>query len=106
MEEIITSFQQEDFEVGLHVWENYVTLPNRPPPFEAVAAIAADVPEVIEDYPTDLRGRSCLVLGLLGDGRLVHVVVGYERQPMKLITTYYPDPADWIDGRFRVEVQE
>lgn len=62
--------------------------------------------EVIEDYPTDARGASCLVLCLLGKSQQpVHAVWGYD-EPAELailITVYRPDPARWsADFRTRL----
>lgn len=40
--------------------------------------------EVIEDYPNDSRGHSCLILGFGEDNRPIHVFV-----PPKRISRYY-----------------
>ena len=51
--------------------------------------------ELIEDYPTDPRGHSCLLLGF-GDGdRPVHVVCSPKDDYLAIITAYLPDPAQW-----------
>lgn len=58
--------------------------------------------EVIEDYPEDKYGPSCLILGYRKAGRPLHVQCGYPRVPlMKIITLYQPDPSLWIDFRSR-----
>jgi hypothetical protein len=50
---------------------------------------------IIEDYPDDPRGPSCLILGRSG-GRPLHVVCGrLEDQRILIITAYEPDPAEW-----------
>jgi hypothetical protein len=46
---------------------------------------AIAVGEVIEDYPTDKYGPSCLVFGFT----------------LKLITLYEPDPRRWVDFKVR-----
>ena len=57
--------------------------------------------ELLEDYPDDPRGHSCLVLGHTG-GRPVHVVCGLTRQGRLLvITVYLPSPPKWKDPRTR-----
>lgn len=56
--------------------------------------------EMIEDFPDDPRGHSCLVLGWTG-GKPVHVVCGMTEDEAVFITVYVPDPAKWIDSRVR-----
>ena len=50
--------------------------------------------EVVEDYPEDARGRSCLMLGV-GEGRPIHVVCAPKEGYLAIITAYVPDPAEW-----------
>lgn len=58
--------------------------------------------EVIEDYPNDKYGPSCLVLGFTKIGRPLHVQCSYPSRPLvKIITLYQPDPDFWIDNRIR-----
>ena len=57
--------------------------------------------ELLEDYPDDKYGPSCLLLGFTQTGRPVHIQCSYPARPVvKVITIYEPDPAEW-DG-FRV----
>ena len=50
---------------------------------------------VIEDYPNDARGHSCLMLGH-GDGqRPVHVVCAPKADYLAVITAYLPNPDEW-----------
>lgn len=51
--------------------------------------------EVIEDYPEDARGHSCLMLGRGIGGRPVHVVCSPKDDYLAIITTYLPDPDEW-----------
>ena len=51
--------------------------------------------EVIEDYPDDPRGHSCLMLGFGEDDRPVHVVCAPKTDYLAIITAYLPDPAEW-----------
>jgi hypothetical protein len=53
--------------------------------------------EVIEDYPNDVRGHSCLMLGFGVDGRRLHVVCAPKEEYIAIITAYLPDPAEWSD---------
>lgn len=58
--------------------------------------------EVIEDYPADKYGPSCLLLGFTATARPIHVQVSYPSRPViKIITVYQPDPERWIDHRYR-----
>ena len=58
--------------------------------------------EVIEDYPADKYGPSCLILGYTEAGRPLHIQCSYPSRPLvKIITLYQPDPDLWIDFRIR-----
>jgi len=58
--------------------------------------------EIIEDYPDDKYGPSCLILGFTQAGRPLHIQCSYPSRPLvKIITLYEPDPAQWIDFRVR-----
>lgn len=67
---------------------------------EVVQALLSNVAEIIEDYPGDPRGSSCLVLGKTAKGRRLHVHCSYP-PGVAIITSYQPEPADWIDERTR-----
>jgi len=57
--------------------------------------------EILEDYPGDPRGPSCLVLGYSA-GRSIHVVCGYSAAKwIRIITVYIPKLPKWIDDRTR-----
>ena len=54
--------------------------------------------EVIENYPNDKYGPSCLLLGFTASGRPIHIQWRYPDSALiKLITAYEPDPGLWID---------
>lgn len=58
--------------------------------------------EVIEDYPGDKFGPSCLIMGRTATGRVLHIQCSYPSRPIiKIITLYRPDPTRWIDARYR-----
>jgi hypothetical protein len=58
--------------------------------------------EIVEDYPDDKYGPSCLVLGFTLADRPLHIVCSYPSRPLvKIATLYEPDPAQWIDLRTR-----
>ena len=47
--------------------------------------------KVIEDYPEDPRGHSCLMLGKSGIGRAIHVVCSSKDDCLAINTAYLPD---------------
>ena len=68
---------------------------------------AIAVGEVIEDYPDDKYGPSCLVFGLTLARRPVHIQCSYpSRLLVKIITLYEPDPRRWVDCKVRRPVDE
>jgi len=62
--------------------------------------------EVIENYPDDPRGESCLLLGYV-EAIPVHVVMGWatsqpnREKTLRIITVYIPQPPKWDDPRRR-----
>lgn len=54
-----------------------------------------DKGEIIRQYEDDKPFPSCLILGILLNGRYIHVVVSYDRPYIYLITAYYPDISQW-----------
>ena len=63
---------------------------------------AVSAAEVIEDYPGDKYGPSCLLMGYTAGGRPLHIQCSYPSRPLvKIITLYEPDPDHWIDFRTR-----
>lgn len=54
--------------------------------------------EVIEDYPDDARGHSCLMLGFGVDDRPIHVVCAPKDEYLAIITAYLPSPDEWTGG--------
>lgn len=60
--------------------------------------------EVIEDYPDDPRGHSCLMLGLGDGGRAIHVCCAPKEDYLAIITAYLPDEQEWSED-FRVRVK-
>ena len=58
--------------------------------------------EVIENYPDDKYGPSCLIFGRTAAGRPIHVQCSYPSRPLvKIITVYEPDSERWIDFKIR-----
>lgn len=50
--------------------------------------------EVIEDYPSDKYGPSCLIMGRTDADRVLHVQVSYP-PGVKVITVYEPAAEEW-----------
>lgn len=50
---------------------------------------------VIEDYPEDVRGHSCLMLGWGDKKRAVHVVCAAKSDYLAIITAYLPSSDQW-----------
>jgi hypothetical protein len=67
-------------------------------------AVLSDACKLVEDYPTDPRGHSCLILGWTHVDLPIHLVCGhlYEEE-FVVITIYRPSPEQWIDWRIRKE---
>jgi len=68
---------------------------------EVEEAMLSDLAVVIEDYPEDVRGSSCLVLGMAKSGRPLHIQITYPLE-IAVVTVYEPRAEEWIDWRKRV----
>ena len=51
--------------------------------------------ELVEDYPHDNRGHSCLLLGFGEADRIIHVVCSPKEDYLAVITAYLPNPDQW-----------
>jgi hypothetical protein len=69
---------------------------------EIEEALCSPRVEVIEDYPTDPRGPSFLLLGFTETGMPIHAVCTLM-EVLVIITLYRPDPSRWIEWRRRRE---
>jgi hypothetical protein len=56
--------------------------------------------DIIEEYPEDKYGPSCLILGKTKTGRPLHVQCSLP-PTVWTITLYEPDSQEWIDLRTR-----
>ncbi len=60
--------------------------------------------QIIEDYPDDSRGHSCLMLGFGDSSRPVHIVCAPKDDYLAVITAYLPSPEQWQpDWRTRTQ---
>lgn len=92
IEEIRQKFSNEQFEFSKHALDQSIL--RRIQVQEVRDAIASG--QVIEDYPDDKYGPSCLISGLTQDQRPIHVHCSYPYRPViKIVTLYEPDPQRW-----------
>lgn len=56
--------------------------------------------EIIEEYPDDKYGPSCLIFGKTLQARPLHVQCSLPPR-VRVVTVYQPDPDEWIDNRQR-----
>jgi len=58
--------------------------------------------EIIEDYPFDKYGPSCLIFGFTPEDRPLHVQCSHPSRPIiKVVTCYEPNSKKWINFRIR-----
>ena len=54
--------------------------------------------EIIEDYPFDTRGHTCLISGQGNGKRTIHLVCYPTDNFLQIITAYLPDEKKWDDN--------
>lgn len=64
---------------------------------EVRAVILQD--DILEDYPDDPRGHSCLMRGEPVPDRIIHVVCSPKDEYLAIITAYIPDAAGWDEAK-------
>lgn len=98
IEQIREKFRNQQYEYNLHAVDKSILRHVTRKEIEE----AIQNGEVIEDYPDDKYGPSCLIYGLTKDDRPIHIQFSYpERIKIKIITVYKPDPDEWINFRER-----
>ncbi len=98
IEEILEKIKQDKFEFSQHALDR--TIIRRITVQEIKEAIANG--EIIEDYPNDKYGPSCLIFGSTLTNRALHIQCSYPSRPLiKIITLYEPDPKRWINLKVR-----
>ena len=83
LEEIRKKLERNEYEISFHAEKERYAEDITIPDLENVIYNG----EILEDYPDDLRGPSCLILGY-SQNRPVHIVCGYT-------------PIKWINERRR-----
>jgi hypothetical protein len=92
IEEIRQKFSDERFEFSKHALDQSIL---RRVQVQDVRDVIANG-NVIEDYPNDKYGPSCLISGLTQTQRTIHIQCSYpSRLFIKIITLYEPDPQRW-----------
>ena len=95
---IRAKFAREAFEFSLHATDQTIL---RGIHVDEIRE-AIQTGEIIEDYPDDKYGPSCLILGLTKTGRPLHIQCSYPgRSLIKIVTVYEPAPTEWINYRER-----
>ncbi|MCA1959246.1 MAG: DUF4258 domain-containing protein [Desulfomonile sp.] len=99
IEEIREKIEERLYEFSKHAVDQSII---RDITVEELEEAIAGRSEVIEDYPEDKYGPSCLILGYTKSGRPLHIQCSYPSRPLiKVIALYQPDPDLWIDFRVR-----
>lgn len=92
IKEIRRKIANDEFEFSKHAVDQSILRQIRV--YEIKETIANG--QLIEDYPTDKYGPSCLICGLTQTGRPIHIQCSYpSRALIKIITVYEPDAARW-----------
>lgn len=98
IQEIRDKIAKDEFEFSRHAVDQ--TILRRISVHAVREAIANG--KIIEDYPEDKYGPSCLILGFNAAGKPLHIHCSYPSRPLvKIITLYEPDPNLWIDFEIR-----
>jgi hypothetical protein len=103
LRDIIAKIRQRQFEFSQHAVDQ--TILRRITVSEIYEAFESC--EIIEDYPEDKYGPSCLILGFTKKQRPLHIQCSYPIRPLiKIITIYEPDPEMWYDFKSRKDQDE
>lgn len=98
LDEICTKIRNGQFEFSQHATDQSII---RHINVQEVREAIEDS-EMIEDYPDDKYGPSCLLFGFTQSRRPLHVQCSYpSRSLVKIVTLYEPDPLQWIDHKTR-----
>lgn len=92
MEEVIRAGQKKIL-VTIHALTQ-MNKPDRLITHEEISTVVFEG-EMIEDYPTDPRGHSCLMFGWGANQRAIHVVCAPKEEYLAIITAYVPTEEEW-----------
>jgi hypothetical protein len=92
IEEIRRKIQDELFDLSAHA----LTRSTQRHIFLDEITEAVLLGEIIENYPNDRYGPSCLILGYMQNTRPLHIQCSYPSRPvLKIITVYEPTLDKW-----------
>ena len=92
IEAIYEKIKQDQFELSKHAVDQSIIRRIRIQ--EIKEAIAQG--QIIEDYPDDKYGASCLIAGFTAANRPLHIQCSYPSRPLiKIITIYQPTAKRW-----------
>jgi len=96
IEEVRKKVKTGDYRLTVHALERYVERDIWPDELKEVIISG----EIIESYPEDKYGPSCLIWGMTEKGRVLHVQ--FSLNPVWIITAYDPalNPEEW-DANFK-----
>lgn len=93
--EIRRKFAEDQFEFSKHAVDQSILRQIR---LQEIRAVIANG-QIIENYPQDKYGPSCLILGLTEASRPIHIQCSYPTQSLiKIITMYEPDLNKWNEN--------
>lgn len=91
--QIKSELQGGRFEFSTHAFERAVDRNISEQEIKEAGAAAL----IIESYPDDKYGPSCLLLGFTQAERPLHIQVSLVETPdVRIVTIYEPDPQEWI----------
>ncbi|GJQ60753.1 MAG: DUF4258 domain-containing protein [Candidatus Scalindua sp. AMX11] len=97
--EIREKFSSDEYEISFHAEKERYAEDIKNSDIENVISNC----EIIEVYPDDPRGTSCLILGY-SEERPIHIVCGFTLiKWLRIITFYIPKLPKWIDERTRAK---
>ncbi len=99
IEEIVDKIQKREYEFSKHAVDQSII---RDISVSEIEQAVLGNSLIIEDYPDDKYGSSCLILGYTKNERPLHIQCSYSSRPLiKVITLYQPSPEIWIDNKVR-----
>jgi hypothetical protein len=91
IESVKEKVESGEYRLTVHAFERCVERNISPDQIKSVILSS----EIIEEYPEDKYGPSCLMRGTTAEGQILHVQCSFE--PVWIITAYDPtlNPEEW-----------